>query len=290
MSTQSRLLFSSALQPGIVSLFSSTGSDPLSIFSQHIDYSLPADSFIHFLNDQTSEPVPPKPAALITVTGTNEDERERYSLCQTVLHIQSPTLRTTFIQCPPVSRSLGFKHAWIQFQLRDIGRECSLEVGVVDHMGREGRIRLSTFQQDPRLKVPSSTAKAEGPSKNHLPLVHLPLSFPPTSSRPLTSWATITLNLPNLIPYFTSLAVSEQQEANSADSDTAWDQRRSRDRNITLRTLPNGTYSHVSYVRVYATCRLRRIWFSESRPSQTHNNKVPWEFELYGSGTGTGEI
>jgi len=41
--------------------------------------------------------------------------------------------------------------------------------------------------------------------------------------------------------------------------------------------IPGGTYSHVSYVRVYANCRLRRIWFGENDPKE----KVPWEFELY---------
>lgn len=42
--------------------------------------------------------------------------------------------------------------------------------------------------------------------------------------------------------------------------------------------LPSGSYSHVAYLKVYATCRLRRIWFSQGGPSQ----KAPWEFELYG--------
>jgi len=41
--------------------------------------------------------------------------------------------------------------------------------------------------------------------------------------------------------------------------------------------LPSVRFSHVSYVKVYATCRLRRIWFSETDSSQ----RLPWEFELY---------
>ena len=41
--------------------------------------------------------------------------------------------------------------------------------------------------------------------------------------------------------------------------------------------VPSGTLSHVSYVKVYATCRLRRIWFSQT--GATAN--LPWEFELY---------
>jgi hypothetical protein len=85
-----------------------------------------------------------------------------YSLNQTVLQIQSPTLRTTYIQCPPVdslypdnssssgardkSNNLGIKHPWMHVQVRDMGREWSFEVGLVDQSGRMGIVRLSTFQ------------------------------------------------------------------------------------------------------------------------------------------------
>jgi len=41
--------------------------------------------------------------------------------------------------------------------------------------------------------------------------------------------------------------------------------------------LPSARFSHVSYVKVYATCRLKRIWFSEEDSSQ----RLPWEFQLY---------
>jgi hypothetical protein len=41
--------------------------------------------------------------------------------------------------------------------------------------------------------------------------------------------------------------------------------------------LPNARFSRISYVKVYATCRLKRIWFSEEDSSQ----RLPLEFELY---------
>ena len=41
---------------------------------------------------------------------------------------------------------------------------------------------------------------------------------------------------------------------------------------------PGGSYSHVSFVRVYATCRLRRIWFTANSSTQ----QLPQEFQLYG--------
>ena len=151
-------MFARSVQPDIVSLFSSTGSDPLGLFSVHVDGSLPSDSFIHLLNDSTSLPAPPPPAALITAPSVFRDHHTATSrgheLNQTVLHIQSPTLRKTFIQCPssvppqasPGDKVLGLKHAWLHIQVRNLGRDWSFEVGIVDKTGRQGIIRCSTFQ------------------------------------------------------------------------------------------------------------------------------------------------
>lgn len=151
-------MFSSSVQPAIVSLFSSTGSDPLSLFASRTDGSLPSDSFVCLLNDSTSQPVPEPPRALITPSIEDEDNSPNYTLDQTVLHIQSPTLQTTYIRCPPPQRRanvtsrgnagghLGLKHPWVHLQVRNLGREWALEVGVVDLSGREGVVRCATFQ------------------------------------------------------------------------------------------------------------------------------------------------
>ena len=141
MSSGNSNMFSS-VQPSIVSLFSSTGSEPLALFSSHLDSSLPADSFIHFVHDHTSQPSPPPPAAMISdLSGTG------YTLDQTVLHIQSPTLPTTFIRCPPQRSShLGMKQPWLHMQVRNMGREWAFEIGLVDHAGCLGIVRYSTFQ------------------------------------------------------------------------------------------------------------------------------------------------
>ncbi|KAI0676566.1 hypothetical protein C8Q78DRAFT_998348 [Trametes maxima] len=250
-------MFSASVQPSTVSLFSSTGSDPLGLFSTHADPSLPADSFICSLNDATSEPAPPPPRSIIPVQENSEGPD--YALKQTVLHIQSPTVRTTFIRCPPgETRSpegtvtchdhLGLKHPWIHFQVRNLRREWAFEVGIVDQSGREGIVRCATFQKEPKLKLTSR------------PILLLPLSFPPSSSRPLTSWCIIAIRLPTLLPHFGSAALAREDEPASSSVQ-----------------VPSGTYSHVSYVKVYATCRLRRIWFSEGGPQQ----QQPWEFQLY---------
>jgi hypothetical protein len=160
-------MFLSAVQPSIVSLFSSTGSDPLQIFKIHLDSSLTADSCIHLLHDTKSLPLPPDPAVLIPPPsiadrGNDDTGSSGYSLNQTVLQIQSPTIQTTYIQCPSVdspyqgnrssattrdkSNDLGIKHPWMHLQVRNMGREWSFEVGLVDQSGRMGIVRLSTFQ------------------------------------------------------------------------------------------------------------------------------------------------
>lgn len=160
-------MFARSVQPDIVSLFSSTGSDPLGLFSVQVDGSLPSDSFIHLLNDSTSLPAPPPLAALITAPSVYRDQHmdtsQGHELNQTVLHIQSPTLRETFIQCPPSvpppgssgGRALGLKHTWLHIQVRNLGRDWSFEVGIVDRTGRQGTIRCSTFQVHFLMSFPS---------------------------------------------------------------------------------------------------------------------------------------
>lgn len=153
-------MFSRAVQPGLVSLFSSTSSNPLSLFSTHSDSALPSDSFVCLLHDTTSTPVPTHPRMLVAVREKDEDYPD-YTLDQTVLHIQSPTLQTTCIRSSPAgwragdsaarrtggsSEHLGLKHPWLHLQVRSMDREWAFEVGIVDQAGREGVVRCATFQ------------------------------------------------------------------------------------------------------------------------------------------------
>jgi hypothetical protein len=157
------LMFAPAIQPGIVSLLSSTGSNPLQLFHCQTDSSLPSESVIHLVHDTTSQPPPPAPATLIDPDPMSCDEASPRSgiLCsldQTVLHIQSPHLTKTYIRspaafnrCGPRNRStrerdLGLKHTWLHMQVRNLGRPWSFEFGLVDHAGRLGVVRCSTFQ------------------------------------------------------------------------------------------------------------------------------------------------
>jgi len=125
----------------VVSLFSST------------------NSCIHLLHDQRSQPRPAAPVVLISPPSQAEETEldPDYALNQTVLQIQSPTLQTTYIQCPPVggpphqgardkSADLGIKRPWMHIQVRNMGKEWSFELGLVDQFDRMGILRLSTFQ------------------------------------------------------------------------------------------------------------------------------------------------
>ncbi len=110
------------------------------------------------------------------------------------------------------------------------------------------------WQKSARLKLPVQGKPT---------LLHLPLSFPMASesSHLLTAWSTVTLNLPSLMPRFSDMSLL-------GDDDDA---------SRSLGTVAVGTFSHVSYVKIYSTCRLRRIWFSQEGPGAD----LPWEFQLY---------
>ena len=109
---------SASVQPSIISLFSSTGPDPFNLFRISVDRSLPSDSFLHFLHDRYSNPPPPPPGALLHLPNISEQDNSSshgYELDQTVLLIQSPTIQTTYIQCPKAesrdrSNAWGVKH------------------------------------------------------------------------------------------------------------------------------------------------------------------------------------
>ncbi|KIK96217.1 hypothetical protein PAXRUDRAFT_138992 [Paxillus rubicundulus Ve08.2h10] len=270
-------MFARSVQPDTVSLFSSTGSHPLGLFSIQVDSSLTSDSFVHLLNDTTSLPSPPPPAALISVPsvyrGQDNDTSQGRELSQTVLHIQSPTLQKTFIRCPPLTshvawggKDLGLKHTRLHIQVRDLGRDWSFEVGIVDKVGRQGIIRCSTFQKSPKLLRNRNFGAP--------PLLHLPLAFPPSSSSPLTAWSTITLYLPNFVPRFASLSHSQTSSEYAQDTNPT-----ERGSSSTQVPLPGGMYSHLAFIKIYATCRVRRVWLSDSAPI----TRTPWEFELYGN-------
>lgn len=256
------MMFASTVQPPLLTLFSSSSSHPLSLFSTHIDPSYPSDSIVILLSDDTSLPIsnsastshklirPPISTSSHRHNAPNDDG----ACAHPALQIQSPALTKTYIRCPSVNSTwnrkggLGIKLPWIHIQVRNLERDWSFEIGVVDSSGRDGIIRCSTFQKSPAI-YPTSP-----------PLLHLPLALPAFSSTSLTSWCTVSLHLPALIPHFRTPSLIVPSPS------------------TTLEPVPT-QYTHTSYFKIYATCRLRRVWFSES--GQTEEIRGAWELGLY---------
>lgn len=164
-------MFSHTVQPPLISLLNSAAIPALSpLWTAHTDPDLPEDSAICVVMDDeptassssssSSEGRNWKPVTQgwgTTPPSQNLDYAAQLafvpkhiaigSLAQPVIHIQSPTIRTTYIQSGSLSQPLGVELPWFGIQFRRLGgREVSLEVGVVDTQGNEGRIRFSSFQ------------------------------------------------------------------------------------------------------------------------------------------------
>jgi len=268
------------VQSSLLSLFSSTGSDPLQLFSQQVDKDLPEDSFIHLLNDTTNDPAPAPPRKLIHSTSAQGDSdngnaTQRTTLCQTVLHIQSPTIRSTFVRCPALSdlsggtrrSTLGLKHPWVHLQVRNLEHEWAFEVGVVDALKSPGTMRFSTFQKEISVK----------PSHDP-PLLLIPLRFPSEDSNPLTAWMTISIDLSSMMRHFQS-AASDHLDRSSDSSDVRDSPQRPAHLPANRSPLPSSHFASTDYIKIYANCRLRRVWFSEDKAMSS----LPWEFQLYGA-------
>jgi hypothetical protein len=256
-------MFRATIQPPTVSLFSSDGKAPLDhLWVQHTDSKLPEDSFICLVDDivtskddqvdDTFGDYSPVKLPKDYNGGTGKSVNTR------ILHVQSPTIPTTFILAPPTGE-LALRHRWVHLQLRNLHKEMSFEVGFTDTRERRGRIRWSTFQQIPRLFYKQPPRSLEVSPMYMGPLLHLPLSFPSMTSKPLTAWSTIDIDVASLIATFTSPillgSISTQ---------------------VDVGQFPSGAFSHISYIKIHANCRLRRVWLSEQ-------NSEPKEFQLYES-------
>lgn len=143
-------MFRNQVLPPTISLFSSTGTRPLDLWRVQTDAGLPRDSHITLRSDSSSESDgddSEEENNHLEYVHLEEDEALSSTLCHPVLHIQSPTLASTYIQSPPVSNDeLGITSPWIHLQVRNLRKDWSFEVGVRDRSGRKGIIRCSTFQ------------------------------------------------------------------------------------------------------------------------------------------------
>lgn len=171
------LLATTAL-PTMLSLLSSS-CFPSPLWSSHVDPALPEDSLIlHFPFDTSFLPSPctplspsaavvhaplPPPAPPVSSDQPNPPPRatsrlNRGDLSHPVIHIQSPTIRTTFLRCPPSpADELGLSLAWLHFHFKPLGqRQLVIEVGVMDGRSVAGIVRCCSFTVRPPLPQNSS--------------------------------------------------------------------------------------------------------------------------------------
>ncbi|KAL1412779.1 hypothetical protein Q8F55_000527 [Vanrija albida] len=234
-------LLAGTVQPPLLTLLS-TGSTPALSPVWHAHVGRGPHSLIEVVDD----------AVYPRETGNSSTHvpkhTQRGSVAGHVAHLQSPRIGDTYLQAGGSSsskeaRPLGVELAWLGLQIKPLGaRGLSVEVGVVDARGREGAIRLSSWLEHPALRASATP-----------PLLHLPLALPDDAAR-LTDWAEVCVHLAPLLALFRTLP--------SGAGDDEREAKKPRLASAAFAALPEGRLASVSYVRVYANCRVRRVWFA----------------------------
>ncbi|GAA5977795.1 hypothetical protein JCM11641_006075 [Rhodosporidiobolus odoratus] len=247
------MLLDKVLQPSILSLFSSTSSHPTLLAHLTVPPSAP-ESFISLLqdSDNSRETILAWGGASsadleVRVTsleaqqghrgqvgaGEEQNRPARKHLRGQVLHVQAPDCRTTSIRWGSWKENswketgLGTELPVLHLQVKDLGQMWYVDVGVLDDAGEITVLRASNWQPHAQLH-PATTSFPR--------LLHLPLSFPSTTNQTtpfLTHWTTLSLPLSQLLS------------------------------SLPAASAPAPRFKAVLGVEVHATCRLRRVWFSE---------------------------
>lgn len=95
----------------------------------------------------------------------------------------------------------------------------------------------------------------------------------------LTDWAELSLHLPSLMALFRSLRPGDIDEEDEDEGHDGSHGKRRR-RTVPAVDLP-GPYASTSSVRVYASCRLRRVWFSAEGDRSLDTAGLRDEWALY---------
>lgn len=259
----SHSLFEDVVQPESLSLFSSASSKPFALWTLHQDPDLEEDSGIRLLVDSTDEIAPSDQSDTSPSFMLRSDQPARGSSSETVLHIQSPAIRNTFIRSPPdKDTDLGIKLPYMTFQLRAIGgsRPFLIEIGIRDDQRRGATIRISSFQIEPKLYLKRhQSGKDQNISRQKNPdtvktILHLPLTMaaqPAQDETSLTAWQVLTLSLDRLAEHCSDTSLMGEHEAAQE---------------IVARLERFGSFEAVTYVKVHANMRLRRVWCSKQLP------------------------
>jgi len=279
-----------SLQTSPLSLFSSTSTNPFALFSVCTNSNLlPEDAGIVLLHDDTNEysEITQAKSDQFKLKGGNhhhhlhqEGEKIGARLDDIVAHLQSPTIQSTFLQCPPIitnqfssrnENGLGIRLPHIHFQVCLIGasftRPFFVEIGVRDQRGTRAKIRCSTFQRKAKVYLPQrlSSSKPIDEDRNEeeegkRALLHIPIVLPSNDENKATDWLTLSLPLNVLMSHFQDPSLLSQER--SVDFVGGGQQFK--------QTRPIAQFDQVDYVRVHANCRLRRIWFT-SHPQTEHS-------------------
>ncbi|SOV04954.1 uncharacterized protein UDID_02996 [Ustilago sp. UG-2017a] len=256
-------LLGDVVQPESLSLFSSTSSNPFALWALHQDPDLEEDSGIRLLIDSTDVTALHDAGIPVDSFKLRSDEPIRGSCSEPVLHIQSPSIRGTFIRSPPnKDTQLGIKLPYLTFQFRPIGsfRPFLFEVGIIDERHQQARIRVSSFQVEPKLYFKPAqddrTLNANGQNgvKKWEQILHLPLTMaaqPTQEQTSLTSWQVLTLPLDQFVKY-------------CSDTCLLGHDRNEQEKKSKMQRL--GRFEAVSHVKVHANVRLRRVWCSKQLP------------------------
>lgn len=261
-------LFGDVVQPDSLSLFSSTSSNPFALWMLQQDDDLPEDSGIRLVIDQTDETASKDPGITHDSLVLRAEETTTGSISEPVLHIQSPAIRGTFIRSPPDDKTqLGIQLPNISFQFRAIGsaRPLCFEIGVRDEAGRRAAIRMSSFQAEPKLYLTQGKKLAGENGEKSIQdeveaLLHLPLTMaaaPSQDETSLTAWQVLTLPLDQLAKRLSDTSLLSHTGPKTS-------------------TKRFGSFHSISYVKVYANLRLRRVWCSRHLP----DHDLP-EFQLF---------
>ncbi|GAA6056791.1 hypothetical protein JCM3770_002801 [Rhodotorula araucariae] len=233
------MLLDNVVQPCTISLFSSTSSQPTLLATCVSATDADADSFVSLLDDATDSR-----ETLLASNGSTAAELSARvqslarlrrglpvgakDLSDQVLHLQAPDCRTTSVRWGSLSA--------VTWPEEGLGVELPALHFQLKHLEQTVYIDVAVVdQQDDVTIVRCSTFQTSPelfPSSGvHPRLLHLPLRFPSSDSTVplLTSWCTLTLPLRSLLASLT----------------------------------PPVTFKCTVGVEVHATCRLRRIWFSE---------------------------
>nr|XP_019010347.1 uncharacterized protein I206_04815 [Kwoniella pini CBS 10737]OCF49128.1 hypothetical protein I206_04815 [Kwoniella pini CBS 10737] len=277
-------LLSGSIQPPLLSILSSTSSPSISpLWICHTDNS--KDSLITTLPDTDED---------LIVAESSLKTKSKGCLQHNVIHIQSPNPLKTYIQAgiskfeylKELERSiskirtipLGIKLPYFNLQIKKLNskKEIIFEIGFLNDKSKEGIIRFSSYKNNPTCH----------PFRNP-PLINLPIKIlnqnefstisNNTNNNTLTKWLNISINLNSLLNLFKILPRSKKEKEEE-------EKIKKRKLKIINNQLPSeGKFQSITYIKIYANCRIRRIWFSEEgeKTLRSMSKNVQDEWELY---------